>query len=451
MESRPAAEVLAAIQRGAIEPVYVLHGPETYWHDAIVRALRTALLPGDDVLNYAQLDGRATLPAEAVEQARTIPFLAERRLVVVKEAAWLASRGGAAGGGGGAGPEGGRDGDGRSGAGRAGTGGQGDTAHGDEGADAATPWPAGAAGEGRPGRGRAGSSAGGGRSAGEAVDGALLEYLEDPSPTSVLVICHPPDLDGRRAVVRRLRQQGWAVACHPLRDEALARWLVQRAAAWGKELEPEAVAWLVESGEPDLQRLESEIAKVATYVGSQPRIGAADLRAVGVAVATAGVFELVDAIVAGRRRQAMELVGRLLDGNEPPLRLLALITRQYRILAYAASLRRQGADAARLQEVLQLHPFVARKAWQQARTMSPERAVAALEAVLETDVGIKQGRWPARLGLERLVWILSGIGAPGGATAGQAAPAGPPPARGRTGRGGASWGRRGGGTYYAGR
>ncbi|ADU52274.1 DNA polymerase III, delta subunit [Thermaerobacter marianensis DSM 12885] len=422
MESTPAPAILEAIRKGRIEPVYLLHGPETYWHDAIVQALRDALLPPGDVMNFTQLDGRVAGAAEVVEQARIVPFLAERRLLVVRDAAWLAPRGGGSGGGRGgarAGSQGG-EGSGRRGGGavagaRPGSGtGQRGPAHPDTGpgpdAEPASP---------------GGDAVGDGEEAAGGSEAALLAYLDDPAPTAVLVISHPGDVDGRRAVVRRLRQRGWAVACEPLRDDALARWLQQQAAAWGKELEPEALAWLLESGEPDLQRLASEIAKVATYVGDRRRIAAADLRAVGVALATAGVFELVDAVAAGRRRQAMDLLGRLLDANEPPLRLLALIARQYRILAYACSLRAEGGDAARLQQLLGLHPFVARKAWQQARDVPLDRAMAALEAVLETDVGIKQGRWPARIGLERLVWYLSGSsGGPGPAPFGSRPAAG---------------------------
>ena len=406
MESKPAAAAVEAIRRGSIEPVYLLHGGETYWHDTIVKAVRDALLPPDDLLNFVQVDGRTVGVEEAVEQARTVPLLAERRLVVVRDAAWLAPRAPGADRGtshradGRGAPRQPATADRRSPASAASASGTAEGA--DRSVTSMAPGTADAA--------RRRATGGDGRGAADPEEAALIAYLEDPAATTVLVICHPGDVDGRRAAVRLLRQRGWAVACEPLRDEALASWLAEQAAAWGKELEPEAVAWLLESGEPDLQRLAREIAKVATYVGERRRITAADLRAVGVAVATAGVFELIDAILAGRRRQAMELLGRLLDADEPPLRLLGLIARQYRILAYACGLRAEGGDVHRLQQALRLHPFVARKAWRQAQAVSPEWALAALEAVLETDVGIKQGRWPARIGLERLVWRLSGAG-----------------------------------------
>src|SRR5690606_11642978 len=93
-----------------------------------------------------------------------------------------------------------------------------------------------------------------------------------------------------------------------------------------------------------------------------------------------------------------------------PLRLLALVARQFRILAHARALMERGATQRDLQERLGLHPFVARKAWQQARRLGADESMEALEAILETDVAIKQGGWPDRLALERMVLLLTAPG-----------------------------------------
>ena len=331
-----AQAVLAAIDQGRIEPVYLLYGTETYWHEAIIRRLRERLLPAGDSLNLAVLDGRSASVQEVLEQASTVPFLAERRMVVVRDCELLAGKGAAA------------------------------------------------------------------------DDAALLRYLDDPVPTTCLVFRHEGEVDARRPLIRRFREKGWAVACRPLRDAALAAWLQEEAARWGKELEPEAVAWLVEAGEPDLHRLAQEIAKAAAYAGDRPRIRGADVQAVGVAATTAAVFDLVDAIAERRRARALVLLDRLLAAGEPPLRLLALVARQFRILAYACCLQERGGNPGQLQQLLGLHPYVARKAWQQARHLTGDEAFAALATILETDVAIKQGRWPERLALERLVMGLTG-------------------------------------------
>lgn len=328
-------EVLHAIERGRIAPVYFLHGPEHYWHEAIVRRLREVLLPPGDVLNVTVLDGRAVEWQEVMEQASTVPFLSGRRLVIVRDSEHLL------------------------------------------------------------GKDR------------ESVAVELERYLHEPVPTTCLVFRQDRELDGRRSWVRLARERGWVVQCKPLQGEALIRWLQGEAQRWGKELDAEAVAWLMESGDPDLHRLANEVAKAADHAGPRTRITADDVKAVGVAAATAVVFDLVDAIVERRLRQALILVHRLLAAGEPPLRLLALVARQYRILAYACALRARGRGPGDLQSLLQLHPYVARKAWRQARALSVEQALDALATVLAMDVDIKQGRWPERVGFERLVFLLA--------------------------------------------
>ncbi|HEY8415966.1 MAG TPA: DNA polymerase III subunit delta [Thermaerobacter sp.] len=330
-----AREALAAIDEGRIQPVYLLYGPEAYWKDAIIRKLRQRLLPAGDHMNLSVFeDGR--VPVQAIlEQATTVPLLAERRLVIVRNSELLQGRG--------------------------------------ERAD----------------------------------EEALSAYLEDPVTTTCLVFRQDGDVDGRRPLIKRFRERGYAVDCQPLRDAALAEWLQDEAGRLGKTLRPEAVAWLVESGEPDLYRLSNELHKAAAHAGERPEITGDDVRAVGIAATTAAVFDLVDAIAEKRRAAALQLLGRLLAAGEPPLRLLALVARQFRILAHARALMDRGATQRDLQERLGLHPFVARKAWQQARRLGADESMEALEAILETDVAIKQGRWPDRLALERMVLLLT--------------------------------------------
>ncbi|PZN07523.1 MAG: DNA polymerase III subunit delta, partial [Bacillota bacterium] len=205
-----AREALAAIDEGRIQPVYLLYGPETYWKDAIIGKLRQHLLPAGDHMNLSVFeDGR--VPVQAIlEQATTVPFLAERRLVIVRNSELLQGRG--------------------------------------ERAD----------------------------------EEALGAYLEDPVATTCLVFRQDGDVDGRRPLIKRFRERGYAVECQPLRDAALAEWLQDEAGRLGKTLRAEAVAWLVESGEPDLYRLRNELHKAAAHAGERPEITGDDVRAVGI-------------------------------------------------------------------------------------------------------------------------------------------------------------------------
>ena len=66
----------------AFEPVYLIWGPEGYLRRQARNALRKALT-GDDDLNYTYREGKVD-PAEIRDIAMTVPFFAEKRLIVLE-------------------------------------------------------------------------------------------------------------------------------------------------------------------------------------------------------------------------------------------------------------------------------------------------------------------------------------------------------------------------------
>lgn len=79
--------VLEEIGKGRIAPVYFVHGRERHLVEELVGALRGALLGGPmAAFNFRRLRAQETTGAEISAEARAVPMLAERRLVVVDEA-----------------------------------------------------------------------------------------------------------------------------------------------------------------------------------------------------------------------------------------------------------------------------------------------------------------------------------------------------------------------------
>lgn len=81
------AQVIARAKKGDILPVYVLTGEETYLRDQVVTELRKASLAGgvpafnEDKFTAGEIDADKVLAA-----ARTVPMMAKRRFVLVRNA-----------------------------------------------------------------------------------------------------------------------------------------------------------------------------------------------------------------------------------------------------------------------------------------------------------------------------------------------------------------------------
>ena len=87
-------EFYAQIKGNALESVYLFTGPEEYLKREAMQALRRALLPaGLEQLNEAVLEGATA--TQIIDAAETLPFMAERRIVEVRDWAPLFERQGA--------------------------------------------------------------------------------------------------------------------------------------------------------------------------------------------------------------------------------------------------------------------------------------------------------------------------------------------------------------------
>ena len=83
----PHRQVIRDIQAGSFKPVYLLHGEEPYFIDEIAKALE------DNVVEESMRDfnqtvvyGRDTNVDQVLEAARRFPMMAERQLVLMREA-----------------------------------------------------------------------------------------------------------------------------------------------------------------------------------------------------------------------------------------------------------------------------------------------------------------------------------------------------------------------------
>ncbi|MCB0639196.1 MAG: DNA polymerase III subunit delta [Lewinella sp.] len=79
--------IIAEIKKGQFQPVYFLHGTEDYFIDAITKAVEThALAEHEKAFNETILYGKETDHLQVVDSARRFPMMAERQVVILREA-----------------------------------------------------------------------------------------------------------------------------------------------------------------------------------------------------------------------------------------------------------------------------------------------------------------------------------------------------------------------------
>jgi DNA polymerase-3 subunit delta len=126
------------------------------------------------------------------------------------------------------------------------------------------------------------------------------------------------------------------------------------------------------------------------------------------ATRAANVFDLVEAMAAGKTATAGRLLRHALDiDGEQPLRLLALIARQYRLLIQAKTLQEARAGNAELSRHLGVPEWAVPKYLAQAGYNSFGRLEAAMASIVAADEAIKTGKLADREAMDVLLAELS--------------------------------------------
>ena len=77
------------IQTGNFRPCYLVYGDEAYLRNQNRDKLRVALLGGGDKMNLQHYEGSGLNPAEIIDMAETLPFFAERRVIVIEDSGFF--------------------------------------------------------------------------------------------------------------------------------------------------------------------------------------------------------------------------------------------------------------------------------------------------------------------------------------------------------------------------
>lgn len=73
------------LKTGQYKHVYLLFGEEAYLKKLYKERLKKAMIPEGDTMNFSYFEGKQTNPAEVIDLAETMPFFAERRLIMLED------------------------------------------------------------------------------------------------------------------------------------------------------------------------------------------------------------------------------------------------------------------------------------------------------------------------------------------------------------------------------
>lgn len=77
-------QILSDIKNETYKPVYLLYGDEAYLRVQYKNKLKEALVAPDDSMNYSYYQGKDVNVAEMIDLSETMPFLADKRVIILE-------------------------------------------------------------------------------------------------------------------------------------------------------------------------------------------------------------------------------------------------------------------------------------------------------------------------------------------------------------------------------
>lgn len=186
----------------------------------------------------------------------------------------------------------------------------------------------------------------------------LEEWLKSPSPSAITVFIAPYEkLDERKKITKAMKQAANVIESASLQVHDLKGWILHELSSHGKTMSDGAIDCLIELGGTDLVHLQTELTKIATYVGEEPEIDMDTIKKLLVRTLEQDVFTLGNAYLSGNKSVAIEIYHDLLKRKEDPLKLNALIATQVRLMVQVSHLKKKGYHAQQIANQLKVHPY----------------------------------------------------------------------------------------------
>lgn len=243
--------------------------------------------------------------------------------------------------------------------------------------------------------------------------GLLIKAKDTSTQQLISFLGHVPDttymlfaenkVDRRNALFKAVKKFGYVVEFQHPSEKELTQWVMKVLKSKDKIITKADALYLVQLIGNNMEQLMVEIEKLSCFQLEEENIMREDIDAICTPSIELKIFELVDSIGSKQVNQALQIYHNLAVMNEPPIRILFMITRQFRLIYQVKLMREAGFVPKDMGKKIGVQSFIVKKCLAQSEYFSAEKLKQALEEGLQIDLSIKKGKIDALLGVELLI------------------------------------------------
>lgn len=313
------------LKSGQLKQIYLLYGEEDYLKKQYKERLTKALLPEGDTMNFARYEGKGVDVKEVIDLSETMPFFAQRRLLVFEDTGFFKSAG-----------------------------------------------------------------------------AELADYIKEMPDTTYYLFVES-EVDKRSKLYKAVQAKGRAVELGMQDEGTLKRWIAGKVRDEKKQISEQTIVYFLGKVGTDMENITKELEKLFSYTLDRDVITREDVDAVCVTQISNHIFDMVNAVTEKKQRRALELYYELLALKEPPMRILFLMTRQYRLLYQVKQFQQKGYGRKEIAAKAGLHPFAVGKYMDQTKRLKNAELLGILEDAADLEERVKTGLLTDTLAVELFI------------------------------------------------
>lgn len=221
----------------------------------------------------------------------------------------------------------------------------------------------------------------------------LLKYIQNPTPSTILVIFASYDkLDSRKKLVKKLKKTASLVDAGKMEGPVLSRTINNDLKNDGYQIEPGALDLLINKTKGNYSLITNQLNKLKLYALNSKKIDQAAVSELVPQSLEDNVFDLMNEILKKNVYQAEELYHQFLLQKIDPILLVAILISQLRVLIQVMILSNRGLSEATIAKSLKLNPYRVKMSHRQGRGLNLNQLREMYAAIVNLDFQIKSGQ-----------------------------------------------------------
>ncbi len=235
-------------------------------------------------------------------------------------------------------------------------------------------------------------------------------------PESSIVLFYEKDADKSNALYKLVREKGEIFRFDTAESRygadkkesktEIRNWVKTMLSQAGRRIDSRTLFDLVETTGYDMQNLSTELEKLICYTLDRPKgyvMTKEDVNRICSRTLADRVFDMVDLKLRGKTAEALLILEELYAMKNAGMRILYVIVRQYnQALAFKECQQKRLSDAETA-SAMGIKNWLVDKLKKQTAAITREELLARLEDCADTELRIKRGDIPEKLGVELLL------------------------------------------------